>query len=74
MDCTCGLEGDKFNALTCRPVSLTSITCKLLEHVIYSNVIAHFDSYEDHPISSVNDHIKQNLFLLDVFQPSSHVT
>ena len=46
MNCTSGLEGDRHNAVNCRPVSLTSITCKLLEHVIRSNVMAYFDGYK----------------------------
>jgi hypothetical protein len=28
-----------------RPVSLTSIDCKLLEHIIHSNITSHFDRY-----------------------------
>ena len=35
------------------PVSLTSITCKLLEHIIHSNVMAHFDK---HTILKDNQH------------------
>ena len=38
-------KGDKHKAANYRPVSLTSITCKLLEHIIHSNVIAHFDKH-----------------------------
>ena len=26
-----------------RPVSLTSITCKILEHIVHSNIVDHFD-------------------------------
>lgn len=29
----------------CRPVSLTSITCNLLEHIIYTKVIDHRDNF-----------------------------
>ena len=36
-------KGDKLKAVNYRPVSLTSITCKLLEHIIHSNVMTHFD-------------------------------
>jgi len=32
-------KGDKSKASNYRPVSLTSITCKLLEHIIHSNII-----------------------------------
>ena len=28
-----------------RPISLTSIVCKLLEHIIHSNIMSHFDRY-----------------------------
>ena len=38
-------KGDKHKAANYRPVSLTSITCKLLEHIIHSNVMAHFDKH-----------------------------
>ena len=36
-------KGDKSLASNYRPVSLTSICCKLLEHVIHSSVISHLD-------------------------------
>ena len=35
-------KGDKHKPANYRPVSLTSITCKLLEHIVHSNVKAHF--------------------------------
>ena len=35
-------KGDKHQASNYRPVSLTSVTCKVLEHIIHSNVINHF--------------------------------
>ena len=38
-------KGDRHKAANYRPVSLTSITCKLLEHIIHSNVMAHFDRF-----------------------------
>ena len=37
--------GDKHKAAYYRPVSLSSITCKSLEHIIHSNVMAHFDKH-----------------------------
>ena len=37
-------KGNKRKAENYRPVSLTSITCKLLEHIIHSNIMDHFDS------------------------------
>ena len=36
-------KGDRHLASNYRPVSLASITCKLLEHIVHSNVIRHFD-------------------------------
>ena len=36
-------KGDKHKAANYSPVSLTSITCKLLEHIIHSNVMTHLD-------------------------------
>ena len=47
-------KGEKHKATNYRPVSLTSITCKLLEHIIYSNVMAH---PEQHGILKNNQHI-----------------
>ena len=38
-------KGDKHKLANYRPVSLTSITCKLLEHIVHSNVMAHFDRH-----------------------------
>ena len=38
-------KGDKHKPANYRPVSLTSITCKLLEHIVHSNVMAHFDRH-----------------------------
>ena len=38
-------KGDKMQAGNYRPVSLTSITCKLLEHIIHSNIMDHFDRF-----------------------------
>ena len=42
-------KGDPKKAANYRPISLTSITCKLLEHIIHSNIMKHFDSNQ--PIS-----------------------
>ena len=50
-------KGDKHKAANYRPVSLTSITCKLLEHIIHSNVMAHFDKHhilKDHQGNQVD--------------------
>ena len=38
-------KGDRSKPSNYRPVSLTSICCKLLEHVIHSNVISHLDQH-----------------------------
>ena len=38
-------KGDKQEPANYRPVSLTSITCKLLENIVHSNVMAHFDRH-----------------------------
>ncbi|WAR00573.1 RTJK-like protein, partial [Mya arenaria] len=38
-------KGERFKASNYRPVSLTCICCKLLEHIVVSNVMKHFDSH-----------------------------
>ena len=38
-------KGDRSLASNYRPVSLTSLCCKLLEHIITSNVLCHLDQY-----------------------------
>ena len=38
-------KGDKSDPGNYRPVSLTSITCKILEHIIYSRIINHLDKH-----------------------------
>ena len=35
-------KGDKHLASNYRPVSLTPVTCKILEHIVHSNIINHF--------------------------------
>ena len=39
-------KGDKKNAENYRPISLTSLSCKLLEHVVHSNIMGHLDKFE----------------------------
>ena len=39
-------KGNKNLAENYRPISLTSISCKLLEHIIHSNIMDHFDKFE----------------------------
>jgi hypothetical protein len=36
-------KGDRHQASNYRPVSLTSIACKLLEHIVHSQVMDHYD-------------------------------
>ena len=38
-------KGGKHQSSNYRPVSLTPITCKLLEHIIYSNIMHHLDQH-----------------------------
>ena len=38
-------KGDQTNPTNYRPVSLTSICCKLLEHIIHSNVMSHLNAH-----------------------------
>ena len=37
-------KGDKGNVENYRPISLTSIVCKLLEHIVHSNISSFFES------------------------------
>ena len=46
-------KGGKHQASNYRPVSLTSITCKLLGHIIHSSIMKHFDQ---HNILNDNQH------------------
>jgi len=39
-------KGDRSLPANYRPVSLTSITCKVLEHVIHSSIMSHFDEHQ----------------------------
>jgi hypothetical protein len=38
-------KGDRHQASNYRPVSLTSIACKLLEHIVHSQVMDHYDRH-----------------------------
>ena len=38
-------KGDKHTAENYRPISLTSVTCKLLEHIIYRHMLTHFEKH-----------------------------
>lgn len=46
-------KGNKTDASNYCPVSLTSVTCKLLEQMIFHHVISHL---EDHNISAADQH------------------
>ena len=35
-------KGNRHSAANFRPISLTSVSCKILEHVIHSNIMSHF--------------------------------
>jgi len=39
-------KGDRTKAVNYRPVSLTSISSKLLEHVVHSSIMDHFDKHK----------------------------
>ena len=39
-------KGDRALACNYRPVSLTCVSCKLLEHIVCSNIMAHLDEYQ----------------------------
>ena len=38
-------KGDRYKAVNYRPVSLTCVCCKLLEHIVCSHIHAHLDKY-----------------------------
>ena len=37
-------KGDKSSAANYRPISLTCILCKVLEHILASNIVKHLDA------------------------------
>ena len=44
--CTLFKKSDRSLACNYRPVSLTCVPCKLLEHTVCSNIMAHLDEYK----------------------------
>ena len=38
-------KGDRTRPENYRPILLTSLTCKILEHVVFSSIMSHFDKY-----------------------------
>ena len=44
--CPLHKKGDRALAYNHRPVSLTCVPCKLLEHIVCSNIMAHLDEYK----------------------------
>ena len=38
-------KGERSKASNYRPISLTSICCKVLEHIVHSNVMTHLDKF-----------------------------
>ena len=58
-------KGDKHAAENYRPISLTSVTCKLLEHIICRHMLNHFDKHQilttlNHGFRSGSIHAKPN--------------
>ena len=51
--CPLFIKGDRSLACNYRPVSLTCIPCKLLEHIVRSNITAHLD---EHKLLSARQH------------------
>ena len=44
--CAIFKKGKKETPDSYRPVSLTSVTCKILEHIIHSHIMGHFEANE----------------------------
>ena len=57
-------KGDRYFARNYRPVSLTCFPCKLLEHIVCSNIMAHLDEHEllsDRQHGSGNTHLENGI-------------
>ena len=46
VSCLLYKKGDRALACNYRPGSLTCVVCKLLEHIVCSNIMAHLDEYK----------------------------
>ena len=56
-------KGDRSKAENYRPISLTSVLCKLLEHIIRSHTMTHFDTHNNtlrHPAWFQKTQINRN--------------
>ena len=65
-------KGDRSRAENYRPISLTSLSCKLLEHVVHSNIMTHFDNFDvlddaQHGFRKKRSCISQLIITLDDF-------
>ena len=38
-------KGDRHQPSNYHPVSLTSVVCKVLEHIVHSNIMSHYDRW-----------------------------
>ena len=57
-------KGEKYKASNYRPVSLTSLCCKIREHIVTSNVLKHLDEHEfKPPVKYFTDRSKAVLLL-----------
>jgi hypothetical protein len=42
--CTSIQKGEKYNAVNYRPISLTCISCKIMDHVITKHILNHLEN------------------------------
>ena len=48
--CSAFKKGDKINAINYRPISLTCILCKIMEHIIASQIMEHLETNNNYMI------------------------